>query len=263
MASTPPWPPRARDARQSTRYRSTPGKSAAKANLRRFLEKQVVFEPVGPLPITDSGMGSRAVRGMASGRHARVARHPFRPIRRRLISRPVGTGVDFGNIKRDPESPVTFWVRAIARKAMPLHWRGWAVSVLQAAGKTGDRIPVDCQISLYHPGCDVFVTSTVFVSIIDAIWPVAPIALPAAHLLPSKDFTPPALVQLLTYSGSHRPDLWPVTTTRSARQAAFPGADRSSCPACSRANPSFHTPSAPWGRTCVRPQYLVDCTRVQ
>lgn len=148
LASSPPPPPRARNACRSRRCLGAPRKvcvqrkSAAVRGKGARIRACRIGEPVGPCAVTDSGMGWQSVRGTATGRHANVARRPFRSIRRRPISRLIESVG--GSWQRQTSSPV---VRDLLGPCDRQEGRAAPLARMGRAGLTAD--PQDRR---RHPG---------------------------------------------------------------------------------------------------------------
>jgi hypothetical protein len=97
----------------------------------------------------------------------------------------LGPWVNLSEISRNESPWIRFWVYEVDRDRMPLHWLAWAFPIATATRKVTRGTPVDCQIGLYLPACEFFVTGDrVFGEIVDKVRRWSPVRLGEVRILP-------------------------------------------------------------------------------
>lgn len=97
----------------------------------------------------------------------------------------LGPWVDLNKAGQDESPWIKFWVYEVDRDRMPLHWLAWAFHVATATRKVTPGTPVDCQIGLYLPACEYFITGDrVFAQIVNKVRQWSPVTLGESRVLP-------------------------------------------------------------------------------
>jgi len=98
----------------------------------------------------------------------------------------LGPWVDLKEVGRNESPWIRFWIYEVDRDRMPLHWLAFAFTVAATTRKVTPGTPVDCQIGLYLPACEFFVTGDrVFGEIVDKVRQWSPVKLGEVRVLPS------------------------------------------------------------------------------
>jgi hypothetical protein len=96
----------------------------------------------------------------------------------------LGPWIDLTRVSQNESAWIKFWVYEVERDRMPLHWLAWAFPIAAATRKTTLGTPVDCQIGLYLPACEFFVTGDrAFAEIVDKVRRWSPVGLGEVKVL--------------------------------------------------------------------------------
>ncbi len=90
------------------------------------------------------------------------------------------------------------WIREVTKEEMPLAWLRWAFQWVQATRKTTPGTPVDNQIAMYLPECDVFVTSDkAFAECVEKVRRHSPVQLGRGLCVPANDAAVDAVIDAM------------------------------------------------------------------
>jgi hypothetical protein len=114
----------------------------------------------------------------------------------------LGPWVDLKKVGQNEAAWIKFWTYEVDRDCLPLHWIEYAFTVAAKTRKVSRGTPVDCQIGLYLPACDFFVTGDrIFGEITDKVRQWSPVKLGVVRVLPGGEKGALELVQFLASLG--------------------------------------------------------------